>query len=746
MVMLAAAASPPLGAAAPAVRATSATLVGGSSPTGSPAANPTPAGTGGPPPNWGNLSLSHAPPASPGGVLAYDPAAGEVVWVGGPPLASGGAQTWSFARGSWTNLSASTGAPPFANGPSLAYDPVAQAMILVVAPADTTTMLTWEFSGGAWTNLTSSVSGAPAVRQGAALGWDPSDAVLVLFGGAESGTLLADTWTYNGTDWGSSGASPHPSARAFAGLTAEGSSDALLAGGQGYTGGLTDTWRFAADAWTEAATSGVPARMAVGPAAIAEVPGGGLLGFDGSGCAAQASTPCHGTVEWTGSTWTLLSSQAAPAASVGLELAYDAQDGYVLAFGGTHLGFPSNATWAVGGPVGVRLALSPANPQPPGIISVITYASGGYGVYTYNYTDLLDCPPTNVSAFICPLDGDDFGNYTITVTVFDQLGNRSSTAATTYFWPAMVVLVAAQYLEIDAGQTDVFTATVLPGSTPVNYTWTGLPSDCGPIWSASITCTPNSPGFYPFYVTVNDTFNAVVVTGVQSLSVNPRPSVEALPDRGVVPVGSPVTFHAFLSGGTAPFTFDWEFGDGGNSTLPNATHRYAAPGNFTANLTVTDATGATASWTAPTPVRVAAPLVVRVDATGGPWTAPTTVHLAATVSGGLPPYRYNWTGFGGAIPGTTSASALVAFPGTYPVQLVVTDADNLTATGATVVSVVSSAGNATAAPPSAWATYGPIVGAAAVALLAGVGVGYLIARRRQAPAPEAPPPDDNIYH
>ena len=52
-------------------------------------------------------------------------------------------------------------------------------------------------------------------------------------------------------------------------------------------------------------------------------------------------------------------------------------------------------------------------------------------------------------------------------------------------------------------------------------------------------------------------------------------------------------------GGTTPYTFHWDFGDGQQTTGQNVRHTYENPGSYTATLTVTDATGQSASETTP---------------------------------------------------------------------------------------------------------------------------------------------------
>jgi hypothetical protein len=60
-------------------------------------------------------------------------------------------------------------------------------------------------------------------------------------------------------------------------------------------------------------------------------------------------------------------------------------------------------------------------------------------------------------------------------------------------------------------------------------------------------------------------------------------------------VGEPVYFTGSAENGTPPYSFHWEFGDGNTSDEQNPTHIYAAAGNYTATLLVTEATGLTAS-------------------------------------------------------------------------------------------------------------------------------------------------------
>src|SRR5712691_7644146 len=52
-----------------------------------------------------------------------------------------------------------------------------------------------------------------------------------------------------------------------------------------------------------------------------------------------------------------------------------------------------------------------------------------------------------------------------------------------------------------------------------------------------------------------------------------------------------VYFTSDPAGGQTPYTYDWNFGDGATSGLPNPTHMFAKPGNYTVTFTITDSAG-----------------------------------------------------------------------------------------------------------------------------------------------------------
>jgi len=137
-----------------------------------------------------------------------------------------------------------------------------------------------------------------------------------------------------------------------------------------------------------------------------------------------------------------------------------------------------------------------------------------------------------------------------------------------------------------------------------------------------------------------------ISTAVEPYSGTPPPALQAAASGNPTSGNAPLTvaFSGSASGGTSPYSYAWNFGDGGVSNQQNPSHTYLSAGSFTAVLTVTDAASNRASArvqvsvfspgiVAPTP-GICAVLYVAALA------APVTVGLGAPVVG-TPPANAN---------------------------------------------------------------------------------------------------------
>jgi len=81
--------------------------------------------------------------------------------------------------------------------------------------------------------------------------------------------------------------------------------------------------------------------------------------------------------------------------------------------------------------------------------------------------------------------------------------------------------------------------------------------------------------------------------------------------------GQSIQFTGFASGGTTPYIWAWDFGDGATAAVQNPTHAYTTAGTYTATLTVTDATSTVVTDTAPVTVTAPQPVLAIGTIAGG---------------------------------------------------------------------------------------------------------------------------------
>jgi PKD repeat protein len=156
----------------------------------------------------------------------------------------------------------------------------------------------------------------------------------------------------------------------------------------------------------------------------------------------------------------------------------------------------------------------------------------------------------------------------------------------------------------------LFETRTFGGTAPYTYLWDfgdgQQQSDSSDDGYEYVYHTYENPGTYIVTVTVTDATGQTASGSLSPLIVTPPPTndtgggVTPEPLRAQVNLDStdiPATyrFEADGRGGTAPYTYHWDFGDGQEANVQNTRHTYENPGTYTATLTVTDATGQTAS-------------------------------------------------------------------------------------------------------------------------------------------------------
>ena len=102
-----------------------------------------------------------------------------------------------------------------------------------------------------------------------------------------------------------------------------------------------------------------------------------------------------------------------------------------------------------------------------------------------------------------------------------------------------------------------------------------------------------------------------------------------------------ISFFDKTSGGTGPYTFEWDLGDGSTkSSLQNPVHVYSTPGSYSVTPKVTDSKGSSTSITR----QIALYAPPTADAGRNLSIIPKgSINLEGTASGGTPPYSYAWS-------------------------------------------------------------------------------------------------------
>ncbi len=180
--------------------------------------------------------------------------------------------------------------------------------------------------------------------------------------------------------------------------------------------------------------------------------------------------------------------------------------------------------------------------------------------------------------------GTQWGNVTVTDATGTEV-NRS--VSVDVIVPLSGTISALPSTGVDLGHSVKFTAAGSGGVSPYNYTWSvGSSTGYGPTY----VYTPTLVGPLTADVTIKDSEGTTVTKSV-TVAVNPPLSAAPTASPSSPSTGVTVTFASGVSGGTGPYTYGWEFGDGGSSALAAPTHSYSSAGTYTVELWVNDSGG-----------------------------------------------------------------------------------------------------------------------------------------------------------
>ncbi|MEO0133067.1 MAG: PKD domain-containing protein [candidate division WOR-3 bacterium] len=237
----------------------------------------------------------------------------------------------------------------------------------------------------------------------------------------------------------------------------------------------------------------------------------------------------------------------------------------------------------------------------PLTVHFTTAVSGGCGSYQYNW-NFGDGQQGTGSEVYHQFSSD--GTYNVVLTV-SEIGSGNCTGRTGSSSTTITVgagnLTATIVANPSSGPPPLsvnFTCNASGGSgCYTNYAWNFGNGQTYSGSNNSASTTYSNVGTYTVSCSVTDSnYNSVQATTTVTVTSGLTLSASASPTSAAsAPVT--VTFTCAVSGGQTPYSYLWEFGDGGTSIEQNTTHTYTANGTYFARITVADGNGLSASKT-----------------------------------------------------------------------------------------------------------------------------------------------------
>jgi len=324
-------------------------------------------------------------------------------------------------------------------------------------------------------------------------------------------------------------------------------------------------------------------------------------------------------------------------------------------------------------------------------------SSGGDGSYSFAW-DFGDSSPGSGAPTAHAYS--QAGSYQATVTLTDGNGGTASDS-TSVTISDIAATGDVSPLTGDTTTTFTFTASASGGSgSPYTFAWTfgDGTTDTG----SPVAHSYSAGGSYSPFVTASDSLGGSKVAQTQGVTVGSPPAplgASANSPQTAADVGQSITFTCTGSGGTAPYTYGWTFGDGNSGSGSVVSHAYQANGAMAVTCTVTDATSVSATDSTSVAISPAPSVTASAD---HPDAAPgSIITFTASASGGPGTFTaYAWSFGDGTTGSGVQITHMYTQTGAFQTTVVVTDGNGATTSGSASVTISNIQVTGSATPPS----------------------------------------------
>lgn len=314
--------------------------------------------------------------------------------------------------------------------------------------------------------------------------------------------------------------------------------------------------------------------------------------------------------------------------------------------------------------------------KPPAVVTFKNLSTvSGPATYQWNFGDGTNSTLTDpVHTYLTS------GNFKVTLIT------RNSSGCTD---------TSKQVINIGGAKADFnFTKNVCIGE-PVFFTDTSSPKPKSVTWNfgdgstgtgLSVSHTYTKAGTYQ--VTETADFGGCTDVTKKNIVITGKPTASFTGSGDTATCNYPVTIQ-FTNTSSAGVNFEWQFGDGTTSNLPNPSHTYTAAGNYSVTLIVFNSNGCGDTLTKTGLVQLGPPEITGIQNLPASGCAPLTVLMRPVVVSAEPIVSYKWAFGDGTFSTDSVPTHVYSNVGGYTVGLIVTTssgcADTLIITDAVLV-------------------------------------------------------------